>query len=147
MLSTFPFFAIAFGLLIKSGINRLFSYIDYYSKGFRIFTILSYCMLIISITFSISKINHAGRDKEKIEMVHNFIKYIPCNSTISIHQGMWTDWSLHGYFGRYANISLDPAAKYSYELYLVKNDFIDGSENKIYKKMKDLNGYSLYKKK
>ncbi len=148
MLSAFPFFAIGFGLLIRSGINKLLSNIIYYSRGFKIFKIISYCMLAISVIISVSRINHIGRarDKAKIEMIYNFIKIIPGNTTIGIHPKLWTDWSLHGYFGRYANISLDPEVRHPYEFYLVKNDFSNGTEEKKLEKIKDYNGYSLFKK-
>jgi len=144
ILSTFPFFAISFGLLVSPFLSILIDNIDQHSKKSRYFEILSISLLLISISISIVQFNRIGRDKAKIEMIFDFIKILPRNSTINIDSNLWSDWGLHGYFGRYANISLDPQKDVLHNFFLTRNK--EKSIPKRYIKIREFNDYLLYKR-
>ena len=74
------------------------------------------------------------------------IKIIPENSILSIQPEISKDWGLHGYFYRYAYISIDFEQKHVTQYIIVNkgysNEFLDG-----YKKYPvELNMYDLYEK-
>jgi hypothetical protein len=57
------------------------------------------------------------------------------NSTINILPEMYVEWSLHTYYGRYKNISLDPDLSNRHEYLLIKtllkSDTINNSYDRI----------------
>ena len=60
---------------------------------------------------------------------------------------MFNDWSLHGYFGRFKNISLDPDLANKREYLLIKNENISDTLNLSYKIIKlNTNDYQLLKR-
>ncbi len=142
----FPFFSIALSAFIAPRVYYLINKISTHTKGYTIFTAISYMLLAISIILATMQVNKIGRDKNKINDVYTIIKVIPDNSTLSVEPDLWTDWSLHGYFGRYANISLDDKDHY-HKYFLIKKN--DGKKLlRGYKKIPiNLRLYTLYEKK
>lgn len=61
---------------------------------------------------------------------------------------MYADWSLHAYFGRFKNVSLDPDLSNKREFLLIKNEYYSDTLNLNFQIVK-LNtlDYQLYKKK
>ncbi|MCJ7498405.1 MAG: hypothetical protein MUO78_09795 [candidate division Zixibacteria bacterium] len=100
--------------------------------------------MIAVAAFSILQIGKTGRDHEKLKDVYAVGKVIPGGAIISICPSMWEDWSLHGYFARYFDISLDPSDK-EHEYYLTDKS-CDSSLAKNYTKINLSTGiYDLYR--
>lgn len=142
--TTYPFFAISFGIIVKPVVTDFIKQIEESEKMKRIIEISSYCLLALSIIISLAQVNRSGRDKETLEMVYDFTKIIPDNSVINIQDDLWTEFGLHAYFSRHGNISLDKDTKNRHEYYLGKKDS-NMKPFKNMKKLREVNGYILFK--
>jgi hypothetical protein len=61
---------------------------------------------------------------------------------------MFEDWSLHAYFARFKNISLDPDLKNNREYLLIKNENYSDTLNSSFEMIKlNIPDYKLFKKK
>jgi len=127
ILSTFPLFAIALSLLIAPRVLLLTNKIDIKSKGFKIFRTVSYSLLAISILLVGMQIGKYGRDKDRLEDIYSIIEVVPKGSTISIANYIYGEWSIHAYFYRYANISLETKMPYEQQFLLFRTN----SKNEI----------------
>lgn len=146
ILATFPIFSIALSLFILPRVNYLVEKINYKSKGYEVFKYVSYTLLLITIVSSSLQINKIGRDKEKLGDVYSIIEIVPEGSIISIDPNLQTDWSLHGYFQRYGNISLESKEPFKHEYILVIKGDEKGLPTEYKKKGISLNLYALYEK-
>lgn len=122
ILTVYPLFAIglAYALypIIKLGINK----ITFESKGFKIFKGVTFSIIFISIILSISQINRVGRDKTMIYDCKSVVNTVGKGITLNICPDMFSNWSLHGYFSRYGNVSLDCNQKNVCQYYLSMED-------------------------
>jgi hypothetical protein len=75
--------------------------------------------IVLSVYFS----DRFSRDSVKIKDIYALIPEIPKGSIININPEMDSDFSLHAYFGRFENISLDPDLKNKRDFLLIKNEF------------------------
>ena len=121
VLATMPFFAISIGILINPLIEELSEKL----KSSLIFKYLSYSLLLAGIVLCLYFSNKIGRDKHIIQDMHAIAEIVPENSIISVNLDLWVDWSLHAYYFRYHNISLDMNKRRQY--LLLKKD----GENEI----------------
>jgi len=110
MLTTFPFFSIAFGILVAPFTASLIQ------KVSKKIYLLSAVILIVSLLLSVKQIGETGRNHELVEDVHLILKVIPRNSIISIDENMKENHSLRAYFARYGNVSLNKKEKLNYHL-------------------------------
>ena len=146
LLPSFPFFAISFAFLIVPFLIKLNEKIKFKKTVVKIFKIITFGLLFVSIVLSVYFAGKIGRDNEKITDVKKIIAIVPENSDINICKELYIDWSLHGYFARYANISLDSGSKKEY-LYLLTNKTCKPKIIENYQKIDvDLKNYELYKK-
>ena len=144
ILATFPIFSVAFGLLLAPRLNVLLNKI---SPNNKILKYTSICLFLTSIMLNLINFNTIGRDEDKISDVYAMIEEIPANAVISIQENLRKDWTLHAYFGRYANISLDKKTPAINE-YLISNVDSEIILNPDYEKINiKLSLYTLYKKK
>jgi len=144
ILTVYPFFAIALALYLAPRILERIKNIQfpkYLAHGFIIFTLI----LLFSSFISIFIFSHKNkRDKEKIEDIKEITKAIGPHCIISSDKKLQTDWSLYGYFYRYAYISLDYKTNQKYFLSL-KGQALKSKEQ--YKKMPlPLHFFDLYQK-
>ncbi|NVO02606.1 MAG: glycosyltransferase family 39 protein [Bacteroidetes bacterium] len=147
ILATFPFFAISIAVLINPFVEFLFRKINFQSKGFVIFRWISIVIFVGGIFLSIFFVNRFDRDKNKISDAYLILSKIPSGSTINISPKMWDDWSLHGYYGRFKNVSLDPNLSSKRTYLLVKNENISDSIVRDYNQIKiQTADYLLFKK-
>lgn len=148
ILPAFPFFALAISILLYPLIEFLFDNQSYKTKGFLCFQWISYVTFFAGIVMSLYFSNHIGRDKNKIKDMYAITTIIPDGTTINILPDMWQDWSLHGYYGRYKNISLDPNLDNKRDFLLIQNkELSDTSIIKGYKKIEfQTSDYQLYLK-
>jgi len=148
ILPAYPFFAIGAGILLNPLVDSLFIKMNYTSKGFLFFKWIGYGLFFTGIILSLYFSDHFSRDRDKIKDTYLIIAEIPQGSVININPDMFGDWSLHGYFGRFKNISLDPNLNNSREFLLIKNENYSDTLDRNYKMVK-LNtiDYKLFKKK
>jgi 4-amino-4-deoxy-L-arabinose transferase-like glycosyltransferase len=117
ILTTFPFFSVAFGILVAPFIASVIP-----KETFKIF-LLGIFILIGSIFFSVKQIGVIGRDHELVKDIQLILDIIPKNSAISIDENMRKNYSLIGYFARYGNVSLNKKEKLNYHIsYKVNNE-------------------------
>jgi hypothetical protein len=126
ILATFPFFAIGMSVLIRPLIDYLSSTINYQSRGFLFFKWLAFVFFSIGIILSVYFSSHIGRDFNKIRDVNKILTVLTEGSIININPNIWEEWSLHGYFARYKNVSLDSNNQGEREYLLIqKNDYAE----------------------
>jgi len=124
ILPAFPFFALAFGLFLVPLVEYLLDKADIHSLGFKIFKWASYCIFFIGIISVAYFADSSGRDYKKLKDIHTICSVIPEGTVINILPEMWQDWGLHGYFGRYKNISLDPKMKNERKYLLIDSKYL-----------------------
>lgn len=134
LVTTFPFFAIAIGMWLAPGITLLINKINTKTKGFKIFKTTTIILLLISISYFISNIGTAKRDKELLSDIYDFNKIIPRGQTVGIPSEMFDDWVLHAYMARYNYISLDISGK-RHQYFII---------DKSLSKKHILEGYKIY---
>lgn len=147
MIPAFPFFSIAAALLILPHVFLLIEKVKIQSSAYKIIKISSYVLLCASIVIASSQVNKIGRDRKMIEDVRAMVEVIPESSTITVQKELWTRWYLHGYFNRYASISLEEQKRHEHRYMLVNKGF-EGEILANYKIIGlDLLLYDLYEKK
>ncbi len=122
ILTVYPLFAIGLAYYLYPIIKLIISKIVIESKGFNILKGVTVGIIVLSIILSISQINRVGRDKEMIHDSKAVINTIGKDITINICPSMYSNWSLHGYFSRYGNVSLDPKKENARHYYLSNGD-------------------------
>ena len=143
----YPFFAIATSVFIYPFIDSLIIRLNYESKGLMFFKFIGYGLFIAGIILSISSTNKFSRDKDKITDTYIILPEIPQGTVINIYPGMFDDWSLHAYYGRFKNISLDPDPD-NREYLLIKKEYYSDTINSLYNNIKlNTKDYQLFKRK
>ncbi len=146
-LPTFPFFAIGAGIFLNSIFKYFAENLNYESKGFLVFRWIGYGFIFLGIILSLGFSDKYSRDKGKIKDVYTIIPEISWGSIININPDMYVDWSLHGYFARFKNISLDPDVKNNREYLLIKNEYYSDTLNRNYEIVKlNTKNYELFRK-
>ena len=128
ILTTFPLFSVAFGILVASFIASTIP-----KKRFKIF-LLGLFILIGSVFLSVKQIGVIGKNHELVEDIQLILTVIPANSVISMDENMRKNYSLIGYFARYGNVSLNKKEKLNYHISYKGNN----EDKEKYKKI-DLN--------
>jgi 4-amino-4-deoxy-L-arabinose transferase-like glycosyltransferase len=145
---TYPFFAIATSIFIYPYVDYLITRLNFESKAFKVFKWIAYGLFTAGIILSLCFSNRYSRDKDKIKDVYSILPEIPQGSIINISPEIFDDWSLHAYFARFKNISLDPEPANKREYLLIKNEFYADTLNLEYTKIKiNTKYYQLFKRK
>ena len=133
-LTTFPLLAIALALVISVVVKFWVDKIATQSKYMYLAKYVMCFFIVFAISFAVFQHGKVGRDEKEISDIKTFIKFIPSNSTIGIPKSIYTEWSYHGYFSRYANISLDPDRPFVHDFFikeLVSNDTVSSNFEKV----------------
>lgn len=147
ILAVYPFFALSLGCLLYPLIKKLLIRVDTHAKYYRRLVYFTSGLLFLSTAVSIAQYDRIGRDHNEIADCYLVTTEVGKNTTINICDDMFENWRLHSYYARYANISLDPDNKFSYDYYLTKNNCDSSMLKGHYKKvpLKTID-YHLYKK-
>ena len=148
LLLSLPFFAISLGLLVNPLIETLLEKTDYSSRGYRIFKLFGVTALSAGLILSVYFSGDFSRDENKLKDIRIVLANLEENSTINILPEMYDDWSLHTYYARYKNISLDPDLNNNHEFLLVKTSLYSDTINNRFEKI-DLKTieYDLFRRK
>jgi 4-amino-4-deoxy-L-arabinose transferase-like glycosyltransferase len=145
---SYPFFAIAAAVFIYPFVDSLIIRMNSESQGFMFFKWIGYGLFITGIILSLSFSNKYSRDKNKITDTYLIMPEIPEGTVININPGMYDDWSLHAYYGRFKNISLDPESGNKWKYLLIKNEYYSDTINSLYSNIKlNTKDYQLFKRK
>jgi 4-amino-4-deoxy-L-arabinose transferase-like glycosyltransferase len=148
ILPVYPYFAIGFAIIMYPFIDQYLMKLNFKSLPFFFFKLLAYGLLLLGLVLSVAFSKGYSRDKEKIKDTCEIIEVIPRGAIININPEMYEDWSLHAYYGRFKNISLDRDLKNRREYLLIKNEFYSDTLNFRYNivKLKTMD-YKLFKMK
>jgi 4-amino-4-deoxy-L-arabinose transferase-like glycosyltransferase len=148
ILAVYPFFALSIAYFLYPLFKRKLEKFKEGTRGFKIFSLFSCLILAAGILLSILQVNRTGRDKNKLHDIHLIIEKVGRDEVINMCHDLHTDWSLRGYFARYANISLDYSYETEHPYFIVKGvcDFKE-LEAKYSKMDLPLTEYTLYQKK
>jgi hypothetical protein len=148
LITSFPFFAVSFGLLVNPFIEIILEKINCNSIGYRLFKVFGVvslsCGLILSVYFS----GDYNRDENKLKDMKVILGQLKENSTINIMPEMYEDWSLHTYYARYKKVSLEWNLNNRHEYLLITTSLYSDTINKRFEKV-DLKTkeYELFKRK
>lgn len=148
IIAAYPFFAIGAGIFVYPVIEFILTKLNFESKGFQVFRLIGHGLFLIGIILSVYSSGQFSRDKVKITDTYSILTQIPQGTVININPGMYSDWSLHGYFARFKDVSLDPDLKNNRDYLLIRNQDYSDTLNSNYNivKLNTLN-YQLFKKK
>jgi hypothetical protein len=119
ILTVYPFFGLILGLitlpiaekiLIKWGSKYLVRLII---KGFTVL------FIIASVTLSVFQIGTTKRDILEVKDSKLVVEFIGPNQSIDICHSQYGNWSKHGYYARYGNITLERKDEKNQEWFLV----------------------------
>lgn len=148
ILTVYPFFAIAIAYyiypIIKPEIKKFYEK----KRTFKAFKIITFVVILSSVTLSLMQINRIGRDEQTISECKKIINAIGKNETINICENMYSNWNLHGYFSRYGNISLNSTQKDTCKYYISADNCNKEYLDKYYKIVPlETRKYKLYRRK
>jgi 4-amino-4-deoxy-L-arabinose transferase-like glycosyltransferase len=147
LLTSLPFFAISFGLMVLPLVEKIIEKINFRSSGYTLFKLTGITLFLTGICLSAIFSGHINRDQNKIKDMRVIAGIIPENSVVNILPPMCTDWSLHVYYARYRNISLDWDLNNRHGYLLIKNSLYSDTLKNGFKKV-SLNtiDYDLYER-
>ncbi|PKP22467.1 MAG: hypothetical protein CVU05_03745 [Bacteroidetes bacterium HGW-Bacteroidetes-21] len=148
IMATFPFFAMAFAILLNKLIIFLFDEKFLKTKRFFLFKWFSIVVFIAGLIVPIYLSQTGGRDKEKLSDTYKILDVVPKGAVINANKGLCLDWTLQGYFSRYGEVSLDTNFNHKRDYILAYKDQAQDSLFHNYLEIKvDAINYVLLKKK
>ncbi|HBQ81732.1 MAG: hypothetical protein A2X05_12235 [Bacteroidetes bacterium GWE2_41_25] len=148
LLLSLPFFAISLALIVNPSVEILLERIDHNSTGYRLFKFFGVAALSAGIILSVYFSKDFNRDENMLTDMRVILVHLKENSTINILPEMYNDWSLHTYYARYKNISLDPDLNNSHEFLLIRTSLNSDTINNRFERI-DLKTteYELFRRK
>ncbi|MFD2564603.1 ArnT family glycosyltransferase [Aquimarina rubra] len=146
IITVYPIFSIGLASMMEPSFLKMMEYVNTKKKLFNGILLASTCALILAI-FQINKnFGAINSDINIVKDVQEIIKVVPVNSTISISPNLYNQWPLHGYFARYANISLDADIQKVHSYFLTQDDIVLNNISKKYDELElSLENYRLFR--
>ncbi len=107
LIPVFPLFALAFATLVEPSFNTFFDRKRLSPTFNRVALLLGISVFALGIILSFQKADTIHRDHAKIRDCHLILPHLQEGDIIQLAPYLRTDWSLHGYYARYKNVSLD----------------------------------------
>jgi hypothetical protein len=146
ILSVYPLFAVGLAYFVFPIIKPVVDKLKINTMGFMVFKQISILVILISIGLSFAQIGRVGRDKEMINDCRIVIAEVGKNTTINICSNLHPVWSLHGYFSRYGNVSLESNQNNICQYYLTSGDCVIENQGINYEIVQiETKAYKLYK--
>ena len=146
MVPSFPYFAIAFAILIIPIIQKAVAKIDIQSVNYKFFFRFSIVLMIGVFAFVFMQKGKISRERDVVTDVYKIGEVVPKYSTLTVPLEMYDqyDFVLQGFLVRYFNISLNPHEQYDFFL-RPKNSNLKVPDH--YKMVElELRKYELYKR-
>jgi 4-amino-4-deoxy-L-arabinose transferase-like glycosyltransferase len=125
ILCALPFFALALALLVAGPVKKWIANIALEGKGFKLFRRLSFLLLLVAFTIAVMQEGKIHQHKSLIHSVKTIAKFVPLHTVISAPAKLRDNWSMHGYFKRYADISVETQDDFKREyLFLTERDAV-----------------------
>ncbi|WP_378183316.1 ArnT family glycosyltransferase [Aquimarina sp. SS2-1] len=145
IITVYPIFSIGLASLMEPLLLKMMEFINTKKNLFNLILIVNVCALFLAILQINKNFGAINSDVNIIRDVQKIIKVVPENSTISISPNMYNQWPLHGYFARYANISLDSDIQKSHSYFLTQDDSVLNDISKKYDELElSLGNYRLF---
>jgi len=122
ILTVYPLFAIGLAYCLLPTIKELTSTIVFKSKSFKALQKITISIILISTSLFFYQTNRMELDNDLIYDSKIIINEIGKDNTINICQELRTNYSLHGYFSRFGNVSLESSPKNVCQYYLSFGD-------------------------
>ncbi len=135
LLTSLPFFAISLSVLISTLVETIIIRINFQSTQYKIFKVTSMLLLVTGIALSAHFSGHVSRNKDMINDMKVISSELAEKSTINILPEMWTNWSLHTYYARYKNISLDPDLNNRHSFLLINKSLCSDTIARTYDRL------------
>jgi 4-amino-4-deoxy-L-arabinose transferase-like glycosyltransferase len=148
ILTVYPFFGIIMGLVFTPLVKNWLGIIETKASAKKYLGGILLLLMISSITLSITSTRKIGRDKVELEDCKKVIEYIGTDKIIDICSAtQWNNWSKHGYYARYGNITLDRRGENEQEFFIVNNNECD-IDTTVYSQIDiNLSNHTLYQRK
>ena len=146
ILASMPFFSIAIAYLVAPRALFLYQKIVTNDHIYKRFKGVVYIVFILSIVVSVVLSNKIDRDEVMISDVRKVIEVVDENSVIGLQKELFEVWTLHGYFQRYAKISLDVNNKFDDVYFLVSKGYESSQLTNYNKLSMNLEMFDLYMK-
>ena len=148
ILTVYPFYGIIIGLIVSSLVKKWMRNLESNTNAKNYLVGILLLLMTASITLSVTSARKTGRDKEELEDCKKVIKYIGTDKEIDIcSETQWNNWSKHGYYARYGNITLNRRGENKQEFFVVNNNECE-ADTKVYTKINlNLSKHSLYQRK
>jgi 4-amino-4-deoxy-L-arabinose transferase-like glycosyltransferase len=145
ILTVYPFFALAAAMVLLP-LTTSFERFWEGQKRQQWLVGISLIVMVLAIGLNYYFAQTVGRDADKIEDVRTVLKKTGTDVTIGLCASEYQDWSLHAYFQRYGQLSLNARTPYQYGYYLSpKTGCRDVPVNRYQAVSLPLHNYTLYK--
>ncbi len=117
-LPTFPLFALAFAFFLYPKFEQLLQKFNAGTGIKNIFGVIAWSTLFAAVVVNSLYFNTTYRDEEKLDDMHQSIKYMEPDDKVGLNHELAMDWSLIAYFQRYYGLCLehDPEYANAYQL-------------------------------
>ncbi len=121
LVTTMPLYAMALASLVAPSLAGVFSK-PLPTRRQRQWLAGSFAALFVAMVITATQVGKTRRDADMIHDVHTAGSVVPAGSVIGVSAATWQQWSLHMYFARHYNISLDSRSHHHHTYYLVRQD-------------------------
>ncbi len=144
ILCALPFFALMLALLIAVPVKNWITKISLEGKGFKLFRRLSFLLVLLAFTIAVMQEGKIHQHKTLIHSIQTIARFVPPHTVISAPGSFRDNWSMHGYFKRYADISMETQDNFKREyLFLDEKVFVPSDYERVPLRIID---YSLWKR-
>lgn len=148
MLAAFPIISLALALWVQPRVQYLVEKIAIKKIGFQIFKYVTVGLFITAITLLLVNSQRIGRDLDRVSDVRAIAKIVGDHSIINMEKSLFQEWSLHGYFFRNNEISLDTHLEEKRQYILLRKTTDNQPFLQSYESIQlDLNFFQLLQKK
>lgn len=146
IITIYPIFSIGLSSMMEPSFLKLMEYLNAKKKLFIGVLMISVCALVLAIIQIHKNFGAINSDVDMVMDVKKIIKVVPVSSKISISPKLYNQWPLHGYFARYANISLDSNTEKVHGYFLTQDSILSDDIYKKYNELEiPLQSYRLFK--
>lgn len=119
----FPFFGLAFALIIAPGLADRLARINRSKIGFKVFTTISSLIIVAAIVATVFQYGKPSRNKKVLHDLEIIQEIIPHFSTINVHASTGNlEWDMQCYLVRFYNISMDKNPDHHRKYFLMNRE-------------------------